>query len=112
MSGPFLKYLPSFKWNTPKQFLIHIQCTLCLKTQRGLSWSWSYGVGFTTTCAITAYHHKRCEFESHLWRGTLATTLCDKVGQWLVTDLWFSPGTPGNQGPGLHFGTGTKFFTS
>ena len=24
----------------------------------------------------------------------LDTTLCDKVCQWLVTDLWFSPGTP------------------
>ena len=24
----------------------------------------------------------------------LDTTLCDKVCQWLVTDQWFSPGTP------------------
>jgi hypothetical protein len=24
----------------------------------------------------------------------LDTTLCDKVCQWLVTDRWFSPGTP------------------
>ena len=26
-------------------------------------------VGFTTTCAISAYHHKKCEFESHPWIG-------------------------------------------
>ena len=42
-------------------------------------------VGFTTTCAISAYHHKSCEFESHSWQGVLDTTLCDKVCQWLVT---------------------------
>jgi len=26
-------------------------------------------VGFTTTCAISAYHHGSCEFESRSWRG-------------------------------------------
>jgi hypothetical protein len=36
-------------------------------------------VGLTTTCAIRAYHHQRCEFESRSWRGVLDTTLCDKV---------------------------------
>ena len=49
-------------------------------------------VGFITTCAFSAYHHLRCEFES--WWGVLDTTLCDKVCQWLATGLWFSPGTP------------------
>ena len=24
-------------------------------------------VGFTTTCAISAYHHESCEFESRSW---------------------------------------------
>jgi len=38
-------------------------------------------VGFTTTCAISAYHHLSCEFEPSLWRGVLYTTLCDKVCQ-------------------------------
>ena len=33
---------------------------------------------FTTTCAISAYHHKSCEFESRLWCSVLDTTLCDK----------------------------------
>ena len=31
-------------------------------------------VGFATTCAISAYHHKSCEFESYSWRGVLDTT--------------------------------------
>ena len=42
-------------------------------------------VGFTTTCAISAYHQLSCEFESRLWRGILSTTLCDKVCQLLAT---------------------------
>ena len=32
-------------------------------------------VGFTTTYAISTYHHLRCEFEYH----SADTTLCDKV---------------------------------
>jgi len=28
-------------------------------------------VGFTTTCAISAYHHSSCEFEPRSWRGVL-----------------------------------------
>ena len=34
---------------------------------------------FTTTCAISAYQHKSCEFESRSWRGVFDTTLRDKV---------------------------------
>jgi hypothetical protein len=34
-----------------------------------------------------------CELDSHSWWGVLDTTLCDKVYQWLVAGLWFSPGT-------------------
>jgi len=41
-------------------------------------------VGFTTTYAISAYHHKRCEFECRLWRDVPDATLCDKFG----SDLW------------------------
>ena len=47
-------------------------------------------VEFTTTCAISAYHHYSCEFESHSWRGVLDLTLFDKYCQCLQ----FSPGTP------------------
>jgi len=31
-------------------------------------------VGFTTTYAISAYHHQRCKFESSSWQGVLDTT--------------------------------------
>ena len=50
--------------------------------------------GFTTTYAISAYHNYSCVIESRSWRGVLDTTLCDKVCQWLMTGLLFSPGTP------------------
>ena len=51
--------------------------------------------GFTTNCAISAYHHYRFEFKSCSWRGVLDTTLCDRVCQWLATGWWFiSPCTP------------------
>ena len=48
-------------------------------------------VGFTATCAISAYHHSSCEFEPHSWQGVLDTTLCNKVCQWLATGQCFSP---------------------
>jgi hypothetical protein len=51
-------------------------------------------VGFTTTCAISAYHHWSFEFESRVLRGVLDTTLCDKVYQWLSAGRWFSLCTP------------------
>ena len=50
-------------------------------------------VGFTTTCAISAYHHESCDFEPRSWRGVLDRTLCDKVCQWLATGRWLSRGT-------------------
>jgi hypothetical protein len=34
-----------------------------------------------------------CGFASHLWRGVLDTTSCDKVCQWLTTGRWL-PGPP------------------
>jgi hypothetical protein len=36
-------------------------------------------VGFTTTCAMSAYHHENGEFEPRLWRRVLDIALCDKV---------------------------------
>ena len=50
-------------------------------------------VGFTTTCAISAYHHWSCEFEPRSWWGVLYTELCDKFCQWPATGRWFSLGT-------------------
>jgi hypothetical protein len=49
-------------------------------------------VGFITTNAISAYHHKRYELESRSRRGVLDATSCDKVCPWLAAaGLWFSP---------------------
>ena len=47
-------------------------------------------VGFTTTYAISAYHHL-CLWVRILFR-TRCRTLCDKVCQSLATGRWFSPG--------------------
>jgi hypothetical protein len=46
-------------------------------------------VWFTTTYAISAYHHWCCESEFRSGRG-----MHHYVGQWLATVRWFSPGPP------------------
>ena len=51
-------------------------------------------VEFTTTSAISAYHHYSCELEPRSCGGVPNTTLCDKVCQGLAAGLWFSLGTP------------------
>ena len=38
-------------------------------------------VGFTTNCAISAYHHKSCEFEHSSFWGVLDTPLCFEDSQ-------------------------------
>jgi len=43
-------------------------------------------VGFTTACAISAYHHQCYKFESRSLRGIFGTTLCDKVCQWNIVE--------------------------
>ena len=48
-------------------------------------------VVFTTSHAITAYHHLTCEFESLSWWGVFDWTFCDKVCQWLAAGQWFTP---------------------
>jgi hypothetical protein len=49
-------------------------------------------VGFTTTCAISAYYHLGCVYEPHSGRGVLDTTLRDKVCQLiLASGLSFYP---------------------
>ena len=50
-------------------------------------------VGFSTTCAISSYHHSSCEFKPCSLQGVL-DTICDKVCKWLATGRWFSPGIP------------------
>jgi len=41
-------------------------------------------VGFTTTCAISVYHHESCEFEPLSWLGVIDATLCYKVRQFIT----------------------------
>jgi hypothetical protein len=48
-------------------------------------------VGFTTTCAISAYHHWSCVFKSCSLPGVLNTIFFDEACQWLGTSQWFSP---------------------
>jgi hypothetical protein len=62
----------------------HLRTVHMMNGRRGLH---HMVVGFTITCAISAY----CEFESRWWWGVLDATLCDRVCQWLVTGRWFSP---------------------
>jgi len=38
-------------------------------------------VGFTTTFAISTYHHYSCEFKPCSWQGVLDRTFCNKVCQ-------------------------------
>ena len=57
-----------------------------------LSWSWHLVFRFTTTCAISAYHHLSCEVESSSWRGVLKTILCYNVCQCLAAGRRFFVG--------------------
>ena len=50
-------------------------------------------MNFTTTYAISAYHHLYMLWVRISIRAR-CTTLCDKVCQWLATGRWFSPGPP------------------
>jgi hypothetical protein len=64
-----------------------------IRLKRGCSVRSHMVVGFTTTCAISVYHHLSCEFKSRSWRGVLETNSCDNVCQWLAKSLQFSLGT-------------------
>ena len=60
-------------------FAIHNNVrTLPTKIKRGRRGRDRMVVAFITTCAISIYHHERCEFEPRLWRGVFDTTLYDK----------------------------------
>ena len=50
-------------------------------------------VGLTAIFAISFYHRKRCDFESHLGD----TTLCYIVCQCLSTGRWFSSNEAGRR---------------
>ena len=82
--------LPSFfsirviwSWfHSVSRYMQVIQCYSYNGSRRGRD---RIVVGFTTTPAISTYHHWRCEFEPRSWRCVLDTTLwkslsvtCDK----------------------------------
>ena len=90
-----------YKWSMffPRYSNIHCRGIFFLKlfaNCRGCHGRDHMVVGFTTTYAISAYHHLSCEFESRSWRDVLNKTLCNKVCQWLAAGQWFSLGTSVN----------------
>jgi hypothetical protein len=76
-----MKLFPVRPKTRARIFKVNIQVKVNTFECRGRSGRGRMVIGFTTTCAISAYHHQSCEFEPHLWRGELDTTLCDKVCQ-------------------------------
>ena len=92
------------QWNKPKQWK-HCAVMFCSLSSISVSSTFSFiwiillstwilhgrdrmVVGFTTTYAISAYHHCRILIRAR------CTTLCDNVCQWLATGRWFSLGSP------------------
>ena len=71
---------------------LHNILTTVLVIAEGPSWLWSYGSW------IYNYLCHQCLSPLMLWvrisMRARCTILCDKVCQWIVTGLWFSPGTP------------------
>ena len=61
-----------------------------IKTE-GPSWSWSYGSWINNFQCNQWLSPLMLFVWIPLRQGVLDTTLCDKVCQWLATDLWFSP---------------------
>ena len=55
--------------NTKRFFVILYSNRYVLRIVRGCRGSDRMLVGFTTTCAISAYHHSCCEFKSQSGRG-------------------------------------------
>jgi hypothetical protein len=85
----YSKQLPKLLYNYWTQYDNQPMSQICT---RGCHGRYHMVDGFTTTYAISAYHHWCCEFESR--SRARYTTLCDKVCQWLATGRWFLPGTP------------------
>jgi hypothetical protein len=79
---------------TYKKYIVYLSiCFRIEKTCPVSPWSWSYGYW------IYNFICNQCLSPLTFWvlislsRGILDTTLCDKVGQWLATGRWYSPGT-------------------
>ena len=56
-----------------------INCPILPRHYRGCHGRDHMVVGFTTTCAISVYHHESCEIELHSWQGVPDIALFDKV---------------------------------
>ena len=74
-------------------------CTLKAKTIpihlfEGPSWSWSYGSWIYNNMCNQCLSPIKLWVLPRSWWSVLGTTLCDKVCQWPVIGLWFSPGNP------------------
>ena len=63
-----------------------------LQSVRGRRSRFRVVVGFTTTYALSAYHHWCCEFEPRSGRSVQHYVI--KFCQWRATGRWFSVGTP------------------
>jgi hypothetical protein len=105
--GSQFYWWPVFRLSPLLLQLIILLDDICIYTVRGRHGRDCMVVGFTTTYAISAYHHWCCEFKSRSGRGVqhyvikfvsdvgqvggfLYTTLCDQVCQWRGTGWWFS----------------------
>jgi hypothetical protein len=86
ISFPFLNVI-SVK--TIRIILIYMCITLLKEGHRGRDHE---VVGFTTTYAISAYHHRCCKFESRPGWGVQHYVI--KVCPWLATGRWFSSSPP------------------
>ena len=70
--------LSTRKQNTGEVILQTCRLFLVMRGRRG---RYRMVVGFTTTYAISIYHHYNGEVKPRLLWGVLDTTLCDKVCQ-------------------------------
>ena len=64
-----VKMMSDICGGTKRFFVILYSNRYVLRIVRGCRGSVRMVVGFTTTCAINAYHHSCCEFESRYGRG-------------------------------------------
>ena len=87
---------------TCRFYLCHLSCSLMALP---IIWCYTWGrrgrdrmvVGFTTTYAISSYHHWWCEFESQSWRGVQHYVIKFVSDLWqlgcFLQVLWFPPPT-------------------
>jgi hypothetical protein len=88
----YVSYSPAFNFS----LFISLACLFYILSDlsmRGRCGRDRMVVGFTTTYAISAYHHWCLMLWVRISIRTRCTTLCCKVCQWPTTGQWFSLGT-------------------